>query len=90
MNVQLDKGGPSTTILGSYQSLLLEYLRGLLKRPNPKFALYCVTNECVRTNTLLLPLSEVSTEAVSLTKVLVEEPSGTLYTFVQLQGTDSV
>ena len=37
-----------------------------MESPNPKFALYCGTNECARTNTLLLPLSEVSTGAVSL------------------------
>ena len=35
--------------------------------PNPKFALYGGRHECARTNTLLLPLSEVSTGTVSLT-----------------------
>ena len=34
--------------------------------PNPKFALYGGRNECARTDTLLLPLFEVSTGAVSL------------------------
>ena len=37
-----------------------------MESPNLKVALYGGTNECDRTNTLLLPLSEVSTEAVSL------------------------
>ena len=37
-----------------------------MESPNPKFALYYDTNECARTNTLLLSLSEVSTGAVSL------------------------
>ena len=37
-----------------------------MESPNHKFALYGGTNECARTNTLLLLLSEVSTGAVSL------------------------
>ena len=37
-----------------------------MESPNPKFPLYCSTNECARINTLLFPSSEVSTGAVSL------------------------
>ena len=37
-----------------------------MESPNPIFALQGSTNECARTNTQLLPLSEVSTGAVSL------------------------
>ena len=40
----------------------------------PKFSLYGGTNECARTNTLLLPLSEVSTGAVSLDLKLCQVP----------------
>ena len=40
--------------------------------PNTKFALYGGTNECPRTNTLLHPLSEVSTGAVSLKSKLIK------------------
>ena len=41
-----------------------------MESPNPKFALYGGTNECTRTNMLLLPLSEVSTGAVSLGDII--------------------
>ena len=37
-----------------------------MESPQPKIALYGGTNECDMTNTLLLPLSEISTGAVSL------------------------
>ena len=37
-----------------------------MESPNPKFSLYGGTNECARSNTLLIPLSEVSTGVVSL------------------------
>ena len=37
-----------------------------MESSNLKFALYGGTNECSRSNTLLLPLSEVSAGAVSL------------------------
>ena len=37
---------------------------------NPKFARYGGTNACARTNALLLPLSDVSTRAVSLSLLL--------------------
>ena len=42
-----------------------------MESPNPMFALYGSTNECARTNMLLLPLSEVSTRAVSLKDAFV-------------------
>ena len=38
-----------------------------MESPNPKFALKCSTNQCDRTNMPRIPLSEVSTGAVSLT-----------------------
>ena len=37
-----------------------------MESPKPNLALYGGTNECARTNTILLPLSEVSTGAASL------------------------
>ena len=37
-----------------------------MESPHHKFALYGGTNECFRTDTHLLPLSEVSTRAVLL------------------------
>ena len=46
--------------------LSLEYLRGCMESPNPKFALYGETYECARTNKVLLALPEVSTGLISL------------------------
>ena len=40
-----------------------------MESPNPKFAPYGGTNECIRTNTLFLHLSDISTWAVSLLKL---------------------
>ena len=39
---------------------------GCIVNPNPKFDLYDATNDCARSNTLLLPLADVSTGVVSL------------------------
>ena len=41
-------------------------LRGCMESLNPELALYSRKNECTRTNTVLHPISEVSTGAVSL------------------------
>ena len=38
-----------------------------MESPNPELALYGSKTECARTNTLILPISEISTGAVSLT-----------------------
>ena len=37
-----------------------------MESPNPRFALYGATSECARTNTYLLPLSDVRKRAVFL------------------------
>ena len=42
---------------------------------NIKLTLYGVTNECIRTNTILLLLSEVITGAVSLTILILHNSS---------------
>ena len=41
------------------------YLRGCLESLNPELAHYGSKNECTRTNTVLCPISEVNTGAVS-------------------------
>ena len=50
----------------SYQSLLLEYIRGDKKSLNPKFALYGSKNKCARTDIIFFPLSEICTRVVTL------------------------
>ena len=56
---QLDEIGPITITLVSSHNSLQEYLRGCMESPNSKFALCGSTNECARTITLLLLVSEV-------------------------------
>ena len=66
--------GPSTLFFAALAQLFLfssqitsRVPQGTIsKYPNIKFSLNGTTNECARTDTLLLPLTEVSTGAVSL------------------------
>ena len=60
-----------------------------MESPNPKFALYGATNECARTNTFLLPLSEVSTGAVSLYINLLSKCNSTFIKMIGLYLCDS-
>ena len=55
-----------TRILASSQSYLLNYINGDMESLNPQFALYGSNNECARTDTSFLPLTEVITRAVTL------------------------
>ena len=46
------------------------YLREFMESLSPELALYGSINECTMTKTVLPPISEVSAEAVSFTKII--------------------
>ena len=64
--LQLYKLCPNTVFWPSTQSLLLEYLRGVMESIATKLALYGIKKECARTDTVFLPISEVCNGTVSL------------------------
>ena len=64
--LQLYKICPNTLIWASSQSLLLEYLRGVMESRYTELALYCTKNKCPRTDPVFLPISEVCDGTVSL------------------------
>ena len=64
---QMDKTCPSTLILASSQGLLHGQIRGDIRSIQPELALYGSNNRCARTDTVLLPISQVCTRGVTLT-----------------------
>ena len=70
---QVDETCPSTLILASSQGQLLGYIRGDIKSIYLELALDGSNNKCARTDTVFLPISQVCTRGVTLSRRYVTD-----------------
>ena len=56
---QVNKTCPSTLIWASYQSLLLQYLMGVMESIYTELALNAIKKECARTDNVIFLISEI-------------------------------